>query len=79
MVSIPIANETPYTLTDAMRQDILHDAQEHFGDMVRSIRVQEGLERHIFNARTCQVRVRVFPHGFWLDASDHPSLSDRRP
>ena len=39
MVSIPIENETPYTLTDAMLQDILRDAHEHFGDVVRSIRV----------------------------------------
>jgi hypothetical protein len=66
MVSIPIANETPYTLTDAMRQDILHDAQEHFGDMVRSIRVQEGLERHVFNARTRQVRYAFSPTDFGL-------------
>jgi hypothetical protein len=41
MVSIPIENGTPYTLTDTMRQDILRDAHEHFGDVVRSIRVQE--------------------------------------
>jgi len=66
MVSIPIANETPYTLTDAIRQDILHDAQEHFGDMVRSIRIQEGLERHIFNARTHQVRYAFSPTDFGL-------------
>jgi hypothetical protein len=66
MVSIPIANETLYTLTDAMRQDILHDAQEHFGDMVRSIRVQEGLERHVFNARTRQVRYAFSPTDFGL-------------
>jgi len=66
MVSIPIDNETPYTLTDAMRQDILHDAQEHFGDVVRSIRVQEGLERHVFNARTHQVRYAFSPTDFGL-------------
>ena len=66
MVSIPIANETPYTLTDAMRQDILHDVQEHFGDTVRSIRVQEGLERHVFNARTRQVRYAFSPTDFGL-------------
>ena len=66
MVSIPIENETPYTLTDAMRQDILHDAQEHFGDTVRSIRVQEGLERHVFNARTHQVRYAFSPTDFGL-------------
>jgi hypothetical protein len=66
MVSIPIENETPYTLTDAMRQDILRDAHEHFGDEVRSIRVQEGLERHVFNARTHQVRYAFSPTDFGL-------------
>jgi hypothetical protein len=66
MVNIPIANETPYTLTDAMRQDILRDAHEHFGDEVRSIRVQEGLERHVFNARTHQVRYAFAPSDFGL-------------
>jgi hypothetical protein len=66
MVSIPIENETLYTLTDAMRQDILRDAQEHFGNVVRSIRVQEGLERHIFNARTRQVRYAFSPTDFGL-------------
>jgi hypothetical protein len=66
MVSIPIENETPYTLTDAMRQDILRDAHVHFGDEVRSIRVQEGLERHVFNARTHQVRYAFSPTDFGL-------------
>ena len=66
MVSIPIENETPYTLTDAMRQDILRDAHEHFGNEVRSIRVQEGLERHAFNARTHQVRYAFSPTDFGL-------------
>ena len=66
MVSIPIENETPYTLTDAMRQGILRDAHEHFGDVVRSIRVQEGLERHVFNARTRQVRYAFSPTDFGL-------------
>ena len=65
-MSIPIANETAYTLTDAMRQDILHDAQEHFGDAVHSIRIQEGLERHAFNARTHQVRYAFSPTDFGL-------------
>jgi hypothetical protein len=66
MVSIPIENETPYTLTDAMRQAILHDAHEHFGDEVHSIRIQEGLERHVFNARTHQVRYAFSPTDFGL-------------
>jgi hypothetical protein len=66
MANIPIANETPYTLTDAMQQDILRDAHEHFGDEVRSIRVQEGLERHVFNARTHQVRYAFAPSDLGL-------------
>jgi hypothetical protein len=66
MVGIPIDNETPYTLTDAMRQAIRRDAQEHFGDVVRSIRVQEGLERHVFNTRTHQVRYAFSPTDFGL-------------
>ena len=61
MVSIPIANETPYTLTDAMRQDILRDAHEHFGNEIRSVLVQDGLECHAFNARTHQVRYAFSP------------------
>jgi hypothetical protein len=40
MADIPIHNETDYVLTEAMTQEILHDAQEHFGDVIRAIRVQ---------------------------------------
>ena len=66
MVSIPIENETPYTLTDAMRQDILRDAHEHFGNEVHSVLVQDGLERHAFNARTHEVRYAFSPNDFGL-------------
>lgn len=80
MVNIPIANETPYTLMDAMRQDILRDAHEHFGDEVRSIRVQEGLERHVFNARTHQVRYAFAPSDFGLVRliTPAPATADHR-
>jgi hypothetical protein len=66
MVDIPIHNETDYPLTDAMTQHILRDAQEHFGEEVRSIRVQLGLERHAFNARTREVRYAFYPEDFGL-------------
>src|SRR5262249_1130306 len=52
MASIPIQNETDYMLTEAMTQQIIRDAQEHFGEEVRAIRVQSGIERHALNART---------------------------
>jgi hypothetical protein len=66
MANIPIHNETDYTLTDDMTQYIIRDAQEHFGEEVRSIRVQSGLERHALNARTWEVRYAFFPQDFGL-------------
>lgn len=64
LVNIPIHNETDYTLTDAMRQYILRDAQEHFGEEIQAIRVQSGRERHAFNARTHEVRYAFSPQDF---------------
>jgi hypothetical protein len=66
MASIPIHNETDYPLTDDMTQHILRDAQEHFGEEVRSIRVQSGIARHAFNARTREVRYAFSPQDFGL-------------
>ena len=69
MARIPIHNETTYTLTDDITQQIIRDAQEHFGEEVRAIRVQSGLERHALNARTWEVRYAFFPQDFGLS---HP-------
>ncbi len=64
MATIPIQNETEYTLTDEMAAQIIRDAQEHFGEEVQAIRVQSGLERHAFNARTHEVRYAFSPQDF---------------
>src|SRR5712664_3994891 len=64
MVDITIYNEKDYQLTDDMTQHIIRDAQEHFGEEVRSIRVQSGIARHAFNARTREVRYAFFPQDF---------------
>jgi hypothetical protein len=56
MADIPIHNETDSVLTEAMPQDICRDAQEHFGDAMRAMRVQAGLQRHAWHARTQEVR-----------------------
>jgi hypothetical protein len=66
VASIPIHNETEYTLTEDMTKQIIRDAQEHFGEEVRSIRVQYGIERHAFNARTREVRYAFSPNDFGL-------------
>jgi len=86
MASIPMHNETEYTLTDEMTQQIARDAQEHFGEDVRSIRVQYGIERHAFNARTREVRYAFSPADFGLvnstttlpDTYYHPADLPRR-
>ena len=64
MANIPIHNETDYALTDDMTTHIIRDAQEHFGEEVSAIRVQSGLERHAFNARTHEVRYAFSPQDF---------------
>lgn len=74
MASIPIHNETDYTLTDAMTQQIIRDAQEHFGEEVHAIRVQSGIERHALNARTREVRYAFSPQDFGLS---HPVPMDQ--
>ena len=84
MVNMPIHNETDYALTEAMTQHILRDAQEHFGEEVRSIRVQSGLERHAFNARTREVRYAFSPNYFGLvptmpTAQETPRSRQRPP
>lgn len=83
MANIPIHNETDYTLTDEMTQYILRDAQEHFGEELHAIRVQSGLERHAFNARTHEVRYAFSPQDFGfvhtMPRAPEPPRSRRRP
>jgi hypothetical protein len=78
MASIPIHNETNYTLTGDMAQQIIRDAQEHFGEEVRAIRVQSGIDRHALNARTREVRYAFSPQDFGLShpmpmVQEHPA------
>lgn len=83
MADIPIHNETDYVLTEAMTQDIRRDAQEHFGDAIRAIRVQAGLQRHAWNARTQEVRYAFAPQDYGvgppLPAAPESPRSRRRP
>src|SRR4029453_16663413 len=64
MGNIPIHNETTYTLTDVMTLEIIRDAHDHFGEEVHAIRVQSGIARHAFNARTHEVRYAFSPQDF---------------
>ncbi len=66
MASIAIQNETEYPSNEAMAAQIRREAQEYFGEAVRSIRVQYGIARHAFNARTGEVRYAFSPNDFGL-------------
>src|SRR5712691_3649806 len=82
LANIPVHNETEYTLTDEMAAHIIRDAQEHFGEEVSAIRVQSGLERHAFNARTHEVRYAFSPQDFGfghtMPITPEPPRSRRR-
>ena len=66
MPDLPIHNETEYSLTAAMFEQIKRDALEYFGESVRSVRVQYGIERHAFNAKTGEMRYAFSPGDFGL-------------
>jgi hypothetical protein len=66
MPDLPIHNETEYSLTTAMLDQIWRDALEYFGESVRSIRVQYGIDRHAFNAKTGEMRYAFSPGDFGL-------------
>jgi len=71
-----IHNETDYPLTDNMCQHIIRDVHEYFAGQVRSIRVQYGIARHAFNARTREVRYAFSPTDFGLfDTTPLPEAS----
>lgn len=90
MSDIPIQNETEYTLPPPILDQIKRDALEYFGESVNAIRIQYGIERHAFNARSGEVRYAFSPSDFGLvDAAtsfpesmtrtdDVPSIDDDR-
>lgn len=78
MSEISIQNETEYDLTDAILDQIKREALEYFGESVNGIRIQYGIERHAFNARTGQVRYAFSPNDFGLiDTTSFTDLYSR--
>jgi hypothetical protein len=90
MSDIPIQNETEYTLPSSILEQIKRDALEYFGESINAIRIQYGIERHAFNAKSGEVRYAFSPSDFGLvDATtsfpdslirtrDVPSIDDDR-
>lgn len=67
MQEINIKNETDYNLPTCVQNQIISDAIEYFGDSIRTIRIQSGIERHTFNAKTCEVRFAFFVGDYNLE------------
>jgi len=80
MSEIPIQNETDYTLPQPIIEQIKRDALEYFGESINAIRIQYGIERHAFNAKSGEVRYAFSPSDFGLvDASAaFPDSSSRK-
>lgn len=75
MADFPIQNETEYALTDLILKQIERDALEYFGESVRLIRIQYGIDRHAFNARTGELRYAFSPVDYGLtDAASKPGF-----
>ncbi|MCZ6874707.1 MAG: hypothetical protein O7G88_14450 [bacterium] len=64
MSDLPIRNETEYALSDLILKQIERDALEYFGESVRLIRIQYGIDRHAFNARSGELRYAFSPVDF---------------
>lgn len=90
MPDIPIHNETEYAFTALILDQIKRDALEYFGESIHAIRVQYGIERHAFNAKTGEVRYAFSPNDYglvdttsafpepFLRSPDIPSIDDER-
>jgi len=90
MSDIPIQNETDYTLPPPILDQIKREALEYFGESVNAIRIQYGIVRHAFNARSGEVRYAFSPSDFglvdattsfpenMLQTDDVPSIDDDR-
>lgn len=77
MEEILIQNETDFDLPAWVIDKIKLDVIEYFGDSVRTIRIQSGIERHAFNAKTCEVRFAFYLSDYDLNQSTISSGEER--
>lgn len=80
MSDIPIQNETEYTLPPPILEQIKRDALEYFGESINAIRIQYGIERHAFNAKSGEVRYAFSPSDFGMvdTSTSFPDSPTRR-
>ena len=78
MASIPIQNETDYTLTDDMTQQMIRDTHEHFGEEILRFGCSLALNCHALNARTRETRYALIfaPRTLVLGSSPCPRVEE---
>jgi hypothetical protein len=77
MEEIIVKNETDFDIPPKVMDKIKFEAFEYFGDSVRTIRIQSGIERHTYNPKTREVRFAFFLSDYDLNLLSVSSLEDR--
>ena len=71
MSDLPIHNETGAYLPDWILAQIKAEMIEYFGESIQAIRIQAGIQRHAYNAKTREVRYAFFLSDFDFETPVH--------
>lgn len=71
MSDIPVHNETGTDLPPWILAQIKAEMIEYFGESIHAIRVQAGIQRHAYNAKTHEVRYAFFLSDFDFETPIH--------
>lgn len=71
MSDIPVYNETGTDLPSWILAHIKAEMLEYFGESIHAIRIQAGIQRHAYNAKTHEVRYAFFLSDFDFETPIH--------
>jgi len=71
MSDLPIYNETGADLPAWILAQIKAEMIEYFGESIQAIRIQAGIHRHAYNAKTREVRYAFFLSDFDFETPIH--------
>ena len=71
MSDLPIHNETGADLPAWILAQIKAEMIEYFGESIQAIRIQGGIQRHAYNAKTREVRYAFFLSDFDFETPIH--------
>jgi len=71
MSDLPVYNQTGTDLPHWILAQIKAEMIEYFGESIHAIRIQTGIQRHAYNAKTHEVRYAFFLSDFDFEAPRH--------